>query len=104
MLRRVRTVLVGSVLFAGIPLLGWGIIDISGFLRNPARLAYIVVTILLQVMVAIWLPEVGRSHAALWCQRRGTKCPVTVRSAPFPAHGPATSPLMNTLTCEPPST
>jgi protein-S-isoprenylcysteine O-methyltransferase Ste14 len=60
MLRSATKILVGIVLFAGLPLVGWGIVDIRGFAGHPARLAYVVLVVLLQVGVVIRIPEVGR--------------------------------------------
>lgn len=54
--------LIGIVLFAGLPLLGWGVMDLQGFIRNPVRLAYIGVVVLLQVLIVIQIPEVGRNR------------------------------------------
>ena len=64
---------VGVLLFAGLPLLGWGVMDISGFIRNPVRLAYIGVAVLLQVLIVIRMPEIGRKpdkgKKTVQCQR-----------------------------------
>jgi protein-S-isoprenylcysteine O-methyltransferase Ste14 len=54
-------ILMGVVLFAGLPLLGWSVLDVAGFLSNPARLLYLVVAVLLQIAVVIYDPEIGRS-------------------------------------------
>ena len=52
---RVTKILVGVLLFVGLPLLGWGLADIPGFLANPARLAYVIIASLIQaVLVIIW--------------------------------------------------
>ncbi len=38
----------GLVGFVGLPLLGWGVDDLDGFFRNPARATYVAVVALLQ--------------------------------------------------------
>jgi protein-S-isoprenylcysteine O-methyltransferase Ste14 len=52
--------LMGVILFVGLPLVGWGVTDLQGFVGHPARLAYVVLVILLQVGVVIKFPDVGR--------------------------------------------
>jgi protein-S-isoprenylcysteine O-methyltransferase Ste14 len=54
-------VLAGVLLFVGLPIIGWGVADIGGFLAHPVRLSYVVLTILLQIFVALRFPGVGRS-------------------------------------------
>lgn len=54
--------LVGIVIFVGLPLVGWGVTDTRGFIDHPARLCYAVLVILLQVFIVIRLPEVGRNR------------------------------------------
>jgi len=58
----VLVVLVGIILFAGLPLVGWGIADLPGFTAHPARLGYIVLVILLQAFVAIRFPRTGQNQ------------------------------------------
>jgi len=48
------------VLFVGLPLAGWGVMDFQGFVRHPARLAFVALVIFLQVVEVIAVPEVGR--------------------------------------------
>jgi protein-S-isoprenylcysteine O-methyltransferase Ste14 len=50
---------IGVAIFVGLPLVGWGLTDIQGFLDNPARVGYVVLVVLLQLFVVIRLPEVG---------------------------------------------
>lgn len=52
--------LLGMVLFVGLPLLGWGVTDGAGFFANPARAAYVVVAVVLQIAAVIAFPNVGR--------------------------------------------
>lgn len=61
LIRFLLTLLIGVVIFVGLPLLGWGLTDIQGFAADPARFGYIVLVVLLQVFVAIKFPGVGRS-------------------------------------------
>ena len=56
--------LMGIVIFVGLPLVGWGVTDIQGFVDHPARLGYVVLTVLLQALVVIKMPEVGRDRGA----------------------------------------
>ena len=51
----------GVAIFVGLPVLGWGITDVIGFVSSPARLGYIVLVVLLQVFVAIRFPGAGRT-------------------------------------------
>lgn len=70
MLTKIRPVVAlfsGIVLFIGLPLLGWGLTDIRGFINNPARLAYIIITVLLQIVLVVLIPDVGRNRG------KGTK-------------------------------
>jgi protein-S-isoprenylcysteine O-methyltransferase Ste14 len=62
--------LIGVAIFAGLPLLGWGVDDLQGFISNPARLGYIVLVVLLQLFIVIKMPEVGQSRAGEKIVRR----------------------------------
>ena len=57
----VFAVIIGSIIFVGLPILGWGIADVQGFIAHPARVGYIVICILLQIVVAVYFPGAGRS-------------------------------------------
>jgi len=61
---RITKFLAGVLLFVGLPLLGWGLTDIPGFMANPARLSYVVLVILIQAVLVIRWPEVGRQGRA----------------------------------------
>jgi protein-S-isoprenylcysteine O-methyltransferase Ste14 len=54
----------GIFLFAGLPLIGWGIFDLPGIFSNPARTAYIVVVVVLQIAIVFAFPDIGRQRAA----------------------------------------
>jgi protein-S-isoprenylcysteine O-methyltransferase Ste14 len=50
----------GLAIFAGLPLLGWGLGNLAGFFANLARVAYLVLIVVLQVFALIYNPRVGR--------------------------------------------
>ena len=52
----------GSVIFIGLPLLGWGLGHIPVFFENPARIAFVLVLFALQVFSLIYNPQVGRNQ------------------------------------------
>lgn len=52
--------LLGIVLFIGLPLIGWGAGDLEDFISHPARLGYIGLMFLLQAIVVLRLPAVGQ--------------------------------------------
>jgi len=56
--------LIGMIIFVGLPLLGWGVQDISGFFAHPARLAYAFVTLILQIYIVVTMPEAGQNRVA----------------------------------------
>ncbi len=53
-------IIIGCFLFAGLPVIGWGIFDSTGFISHPIRLAYIVIAVLMQIIIVIIEPEIGR--------------------------------------------
>ncbi len=61
-MRGMTALLIGIVIFAGLPLAGWGVRDIQGFIANPARLGYMILAVALQGLIVLRLPEVGRSR------------------------------------------
>jgi protein-S-isoprenylcysteine O-methyltransferase Ste14 len=63
-LRSALKACIGIAIFAGLPLVGWGIMDAQGFVGHPARLGYVVLVVLLQVLVVVKMPEVGRNRGA----------------------------------------
>jgi protein-S-isoprenylcysteine O-methyltransferase Ste14 len=62
LIRAIMKLIIGLVIFIGLPILGWGITDISGFFSNPARLGYAILIVLLQIIIVIKLPEAGRNR------------------------------------------
>ena len=54
--------LAGSVIFIGLPLLGWGLRHIQAFFENPARIVFVLVLFALQVFSLIYNPQVGRNQ------------------------------------------
>ena len=61
-LRSAITLLAGIAIFVGLPLVGWGVMDVHGFIGHPARLGYIVLVVLLHVFVVIKISGVGRNR------------------------------------------
>lgn len=61
--RMVRSLVVGLLLFVGLPLLGWGITDVAGFVANPARLGYLITVTILQVVAVTRFPTLGQNRA-----------------------------------------
>lgn len=50
---------IGLFLFAGLPLIGWGVADLNGFVSQPARLLYLFVVAILQFITVIKFPTMG---------------------------------------------
>jgi protein-S-isoprenylcysteine O-methyltransferase Ste14 len=71
-LRSATALLIGIVIFSGLPLIGWGIKDAEGFISHPARLLYVVISCLLQVLVVVFIPGAGlsRGDGKMVVQRR----------------------------------
>jgi hypothetical protein len=61
-LRKLISFIVGVFIFSVLPLVGWGLNDISGFIHNPCRLAYILMMAVLSVFVVIFVLNEGRSR------------------------------------------
>jgi hypothetical protein len=59
-LRIVAKIIFGIFLFAGLPIIGWGIFDLSGYFSNPARSLYTVAVVVMQIAVVLVEPELGR--------------------------------------------
>ena len=52
----------GSIIFIGLPLLGWGLGNLPAFFENPARIAFVLVLFALQVFSLIYNPQVGQTQ------------------------------------------
>ena len=67
--------LVGLMIFVGLPLLAWGPGETRIFIGHPARLGYIILTVLLQSFIVIRMPRAGSNRGAkpktITGQRRG---------------------------------
>lgn len=61
-LRKLISFIVGVFIFSLLPLIGWGLNDISGFIHNPYRLAYIIMMAALSLFVVVFVPNEGRSQ------------------------------------------
>lgn len=61
-LRALATWLLGLAIFAGLPLVAWGVDDSPAFVRDRARLAYLVLVFALNAYAAIRIPEVGKAR------------------------------------------
>ncbi len=63
-IRSLTKLLIGALIFAGVPLLAWGARDLSRFFADPARAAYVAMILLMQAIIVILLPGVGRDRGA----------------------------------------
>jgi protein-S-isoprenylcysteine O-methyltransferase Ste14 len=61
-IRVLATLAIGLAIFGGLPILGWGLTDVRGFLAHPARLSYLVLVLLLNTAISIRRPEVGKKR------------------------------------------
>lgn len=50
----------GAILYVALPLLGWGLLDLQGFFSHSLRLAYVVLILLLQTLLLLRFPSMGR--------------------------------------------
>jgi len=55
---------IGGVLYVALPLLGWGILDLAGFFSHALRLVYVVLMLLLQTLLLLRFPAMGREAGA----------------------------------------
>jgi protein-S-isoprenylcysteine O-methyltransferase Ste14 len=58
--RKIISFLIGTLLFAGLPLLAWGIRDASGYFQNAARSGYFFMMIGLTLLAVLFVPGEGR--------------------------------------------
>ena len=54
--------LAGLLIFVGLPLLVWGLGDLSGFFQDPVRLTYVALTIVMQTITVIVMPSAGENR------------------------------------------
>lgn len=52
--------IMGVIIFSGLPIVGWGLQDATGFVQNPARCIFIIMMALLSLWVVIYVPSQGR--------------------------------------------
>jgi protein-S-isoprenylcysteine O-methyltransferase Ste14 len=69
----VLSLLTGMVVFAGLPLVTWGLADVPGFFSQTARLAYVVAAVLLQLAVVVLPPDTLGLRASGQMARRGRR-------------------------------
>ncbi len=62
LVRSATAVLIGLLIYAGLPLLGWGVRDGRSFIDHPARLSYLVLVVVLQVYLVVRDPALGRNR------------------------------------------
>jgi len=60
LLSYITALVAGSVIFIGLPLLGWGLGSIPQFFANSARTGYVLVILALQIFSLFYNPHVGR--------------------------------------------
>jgi protein-S-isoprenylcysteine O-methyltransferase Ste14 len=63
-LKAISKLLIGIIIFIGLPLVAWGIKDVAGFFSNPVRLAFVILTIVLQIIIIMKIPEAGSDRGA----------------------------------------
>jgi protein-S-isoprenylcysteine O-methyltransferase Ste14 len=61
-MRKVVSFFVGIVFFGLLPVIGWSIYDIGGFLSNPYRLLFLIMMSALSLLVVIFVPNEGRGY------------------------------------------
>lgn len=61
-MKKLLSLLTGLIIFCILPFIGWGIHDLSGFIRCPYRLSFIVMMAVLSVVVVLVVPNEGRGY------------------------------------------
>ena len=56
--------MIGLTIFIGLPLLSWGLTHVESFVANPARLGFLVLSVLLQVFMIVRRPQSGEGHGS----------------------------------------
>ena len=52
----------GTAVFCGLPLVGWGLGDTRDFFQNAVRLSYVLMMLILTLLVVLFVPEEGRGR------------------------------------------
>jgi protein-S-isoprenylcysteine O-methyltransferase Ste14 len=50
------------LIFVGLPFLGWGFLHLPAFFKSPARVAFLIIIVALQLFAVIYNPQVGRNQ------------------------------------------
>jgi protein-S-isoprenylcysteine O-methyltransferase Ste14 len=61
-MKKAVSFIVGIVLFSLLPVIGWGVYNIDGFIGNPFRLSFILMMATLSLLVVIFVPNQGRGY------------------------------------------
>jgi protein-S-isoprenylcysteine O-methyltransferase Ste14 len=77
-LRFIIKLFFGISLFVGLPLIGWGLSELHSYFIDPARMCYIIITILIQIIILIWLPHVGATEKKITPRQRLSLVPLQV--------------------------
>ncbi|MEJ2701703.1 MAG: isoprenylcysteine carboxylmethyltransferase family protein [Sedimentisphaerales bacterium] len=62
--RKAVSFLMGTAVFCGLPLVGWGLGDTWDFFHNVVRSSYVLMMLVLTLLVVLFVPEEGRGHGA----------------------------------------
>jgi protein-S-isoprenylcysteine O-methyltransferase Ste14 len=54
--RSVLALIFGTIIFAGVPILSWGIKNINQFFEHPARALYVITIVSLQIFSVLYIP------------------------------------------------
>ena len=60
----VLTFVVGTLVLAGLPMVGWGLGDAAGFVGNPARSGFLFAVMVLNIVASVRIPAFGVTRAA----------------------------------------
>ena len=63
MRKKLIALLAGTSIFVGIPLVAWGLGGSAEFFQNPARLTYVLLTLVAQILGVLLVPNSGVSNA-----------------------------------------
>jgi len=61
-MKKLISFFVGLIIFCVLPVVGWGPGDIAGFIRDPFRLAFILMMAIMSLFVVILVPNEGRGY------------------------------------------